>query len=415
MVSGNLLQLNSQRNEDIYLYGNPQTTYFKKSYINARNFSIEYSKVPLTSIPNFGSVINVEIPKKGDLLAGIYIHFRLGQLTPTDSKYKNGIGHNLIKEVKLTINGTNIQTFNGELIYLINSLNNCTSKQTKYQRMTHCEGDAPTDNSSLDCYLPLPFFFSGNPELYLPVCALSNSRIELVITTETLNNCVINTDDNNTSTPNGELTLFEITTQYIHIGDEEKKMFINASKLDYLIPSYSIGSNIQLPVSISAPTTHYVDIDAKHPTKYILWLVQKADSTDPHDYFDGITHTDILINNTPILENIDINLLSKIQLYERFDGVGPTKSGFTTLSHPTVNPTSTLELYREESEQLYMLNFSLNPSINEPRGTFNLSSFRHKQFKVTVKAETPSVNFRYYTSYFNILVIENGMGGLIYR
>ena len=100
MVSGNLLQLNSQRNEDIYLYGNPQTTYFKKSYINARNSSIDQSKVPYTSTPNFGSVINIDIPKKGDLLAGIYLRFKLSQLSDSNTKYKNGIGHNIIKEAQ---------------------------------------------------------------------------------------------------------------------------------------------------------------------------------------------------------------------------------------------------------------------------------------------------------------------------
>ena len=274
--------------------------------------------------------------------------------------------------------------------------------------MTHCEGDAPTDNSQLDCYLPLPFFFSGNPELYLPVCALNNSRIELKITFNTDIDSVINIDGTSVTSTNASINEFEITTQYIHIGDDEKKMFLNAGKLDYLIPSYNISSNINLDVSSNSPTTHYVDFDSKHPTKYILWLIQDPNTPDPHDYISGITHTDILINNTPILENIDINMLSKIQLYERFEGVGPSKSGLTQLTHATTTSTQTLDIYKEQSEQLYMLNFSLNPSINEPRGTFNLSSFRHKQFKITIdQMSTTSVNFRYYTSYF-ILVVKVG-------
>ena len=65
MGTGNLLQINSKGTEDIYLYGNPQITFFKNSYNNGRNFAIQYSKLPSSdSIPTFGSTLFVEIQRK---------------------------------------------------------------------------------------------------------------------------------------------------------------------------------------------------------------------------------------------------------------------------------------------------------------------------------------------------------------
>ena len=54
MVLGNLIHLNSVGNEDRYLYGNPQMTYFKSVYQRASNFAINYSKVPFIGNVNVG-------------------------------------------------------------------------------------------------------------------------------------------------------------------------------------------------------------------------------------------------------------------------------------------------------------------------------------------------------------------------
>ena len=215
----------------------------------------------------------------------------------------------------------------------------------------------------------------------------------------------------------GRIVKAEITAQYIHLDDEEKKMFLNCSKLDYLIPNYHIGST----EIINNPTggkAYYFDIDPKHPTDYILWLVQREDvfninyydnfsadfglKNDDGSYpFDQKSHllqnTDILINNETILEDVNTSLISNVQFYERFNG----------------NPI----------RPLYVYNFSLDPMGYEPKGTFNLSSFRHRQLRVTLTDESnytdggvkTNLLLRYYTSYHNILIIENGLGGLVYQ
>ena len=72
---------------------------------------------------------------------------------------------------------------------------------------------------------------------------------------------------------------------------------------------------------------------------------------------------------------------------------------------------------------IYLYNFALNPNSNEPTGTINLSVFKNKNFQIKLVNEENYTNknvksdilFRYYTSYFNILLISDGMAALLYN
>ena len=63
-------------------------TYFKNVFVKSRNFVIEYSKIPKTeSYVDFDRTFRVKIPKSGDLLAGVYIDFKLKDLLRTGADY----------------------------------------------------------------------------------------------------------------------------------------------------------------------------------------------------------------------------------------------------------------------------------------------------------------------------------------
>ena len=478
MVSGTLLQVDTRSIEDIHLYGNPKITYFKSSFNKGRNFALNYSKIPLgeTSI-DFGSTIKLKVPIKGDLLAGLYINFKLSDLLrktdfivfrgtdfaenngllPNYSSYVNGIGFNIIDEIKLFINGTFIQSFNSELIYMINNLHNNDSQQKIFNEMTYYfdinndkQFQPGTDNiSNIKCHLKIPFFFSRNPGYYLPLCSLSNSNIEIQIKLKNFEQCIVrnfnstgdilegvdgssggDTDDE-TAFPEivpqfsvynedveGSISEFEVIAQYVHLDSDDRKLFLTINKLEYLIELFHIGSQDL----ISDPTSeqsYYLDITCKHPTKYIMWLLQRSDVNESRIYdnytsdfsmrygdlgeyrFDKKRHilnnADILVNNTSIMDDIDPIFLSYMQLYEKFNG----------------------------SYQLpmYIYNFSLNPLNTDPSGTINLTSFRNKQFKIELVNQSnytnnntkSNIQFRYYSSYYNILIIKDGLGGLLYQ
>ena len=142
MVSGNLLQIGLKGSEDRLLYGNPKMTYFKNVYSKARNFVSEYAKV--TKFNNdikFGDTFKVEIPNSGDDLKRKIIYTQQDlikdeSLRSRFTSYVNGIGFNIIKEIKLYIGGNLIQVLNGELIFLINELHSTYNKNKSFHHMT---------------------------------------------------------------------------------------------------------------------------------------------------------------------------------------------------------------------------------------------------------------------------------------
>ena len=472
MVSGTLLHAGLRGAEDRFLYGNPKMTYFKNVFTKGRNFACEYSKIPkLNDNIQFGDTFKVEIPHSGDLLSGIYIDFKLSDLKrkviytqqnlikdeslrARFTSYVNGIGFNIIKEIKLYIGGNLIQILNGELIFMINELHSSYNKTRSFYHMTKYYNTFSVGNLNVEdvrCNLQLPFYFSKDPGQYIPLCSLTSSKIELHISLRPFEECIarlynIHDTSDTTLIPglngykvnnsdlisdgdvpdkydkymedvNGDIEFFDIIVQTIFLDPSDQKLFRVCPKLEYLIELYHIGNQdiIENPVQDNIYT---FDLVAKHPTKYLFWILQRKDIKDDNfyqnysydysaKYNDGfytfnvnrhlIKNVEILVNNTSILDGIDAIFLTNTQKYERFNG---------SILYP-----------------IYLYNFSLAPHENKPTGTFNMSIFNKKQFKITLCDEEKFTNngikqdilFRYYTSYYNILTISEGFAGLVYN
>jgi hypothetical protein len=477
MVLGNLIQLNSVGHEDRYLYGNPQMTYFKSVYKRASNFAVNYSKVPFIGNVNvgFGKEIKFNIPFKADLLGALYFKIKFSDLTRQElfkfsdgtttnkaqfTSYVNGIGYNCFDYIKLYINGNLIQTIDSKLIYLLNELNNDYTKKRSFYSMNLFEKygfSVGNDNKEdVNTTLLVPFFFSRDTSFALPLCALTHSDIQLVVKFKEASKCIIQafntTGDNelgingyNTKQaggntvgdfiipdgPNGNVPAqfeqyteivnpsiesFEVFSENIYLDDNEKKMFLNR-ELTYLIELYFIG-NMQRITEPMKDITYTMDLESKNPTKYIAWYLQREDVLDAN-YYDNNTYdfpikystshyhvnrkkhilndAILSLNNNDINDNVDAKFLSDVQLYQKF---GNSSEG-----------------------TVYVLSFALNPRKDEPTGTINFSRILYKSLKLTLVDEKyytnnnfkPNILFNYYSSYYNILSIKDGLGGLMYQ
>jgi hypothetical protein len=115
---GGLLQLVSMGKQDVFLTGNPQTTWFKMVYRRYTNFSIEQQVMTFDNQADFGRKITCLIPRKGDLLGPLWLEVQLPALTDSVSgqplSYTNSIGHALIQEVSLEIGEQEIDKQTGE-------------------------------------------------------------------------------------------------------------------------------------------------------------------------------------------------------------------------------------------------------------------------------------------------------------
>ena len=72
-MGGALLELVAKGSQDIFLTGNPTTTYFQSVYKRHTNFSTESIIQAIEGFSNFGKKVECEISRSGDLLTSIII------------------------------------------------------------------------------------------------------------------------------------------------------------------------------------------------------------------------------------------------------------------------------------------------------------------------------------------------------
>jgi Major capsid protein N-terminus/Large eukaryotic DNA virus major capsid protein len=135
-MPGGLLSLVCYGNENIILNGNPQTTYFYKSFERYTHFSQEPIQVPMDG-PNLlltdaPILLKTKIPRQGDLLSDLVLRINLpdifskAYLRPAGSSFSidrqyefawvRQIGVRMIDTITFTIGGQIIQQFNSDWI-----------------------------------------------------------------------------------------------------------------------------------------------------------------------------------------------------------------------------------------------------------------------------------------------------------
>jgi hypothetical protein len=188
------VQLASVGLQDEYLTGKPDVTYFIKKFNRHTKFTLETLDVPFNQTKvEFGSWVNVIVPRNGQLVRALYLKLVLPPLST--GGYTNSIGTAIVEYADLLIGGQLIERINGEYM---NIYNNAFISDSQQDALTYMVGDAPNGLGSAISYspsvqqplygfyprtfiVPLPFYFMRNEALSIPLCALTRSEIEVQI------------------------------------------------------------------------------------------------------------------------------------------------------------------------------------------------------------------------------------------
>jgi hypothetical protein len=160
-MPGGLLSLVCYGNENVTLSGNPQTTWFYKTFMQYTHFSQEPIQIPLEG-PNTLSMdtpvsVRAKIPRQGDLLSDLVLRFTLPAIyskahisydvsgnAVLDRAYEfawvRQVGARLLDTVTFTVGGTKVQEFTSDWICARALLDN---DNTAYQKWRHMVGDVP--------------------------------------------------------------------------------------------------------------------------------------------------------------------------------------------------------------------------------------------------------------------------------
>ncbi len=235
------VQLATTGTQDAYFTENPEYTHFIKQFKKHTNFSAYDVSHDLHGQLEYGGILKCTIPANaGDLIKTVRVHFTLPPLENggIDFRYVESIGHAIFQHVDLVIGGQLVQRIPRDWLQIYSEHYITQTKQNNLAKLIgKCPDESsglPVRHASIDQHLPLattstsyivdiPFYFHNNPELAIPLCALTNQECEIEIQLSDIGKCIHNLP-NLQSVSSPDNTNFVVTVQSTADGD---KFFIN--------------------------------------------------------------------------------------------------------------------------------------------------------------------------------------------
>ena len=441
-MGGGLLQIVAIGEQDSYLIGNPQITFFKIVHRRHTNFSIEGIQQTITGpLSKNGCKVISKISKSGDLISDMWLDVKLPKfndvfvnLQNNYFNWCNNTGHALIKEVELEIGGDIIDRHDDKFLDIWNELSKNGYKENNLinKNKTNVKLNNNNDNlinNNLQLYIPLKFFFNKYKGLSLPIIALQYHEVILKFNFRSLYH-LINTDyqgnllDGVKIIKDEDQMELKLFCNYIFLDKDERLRFAQ-SPHEFLIEQVQYEKK---------KLDNKVSLSFNHPVKELIWLCQNnnvsleksegnidASINKTQENLNNTFHSNDYFNYQVPNYNGDksfsirefINNQISYESFEKctieFNGserFSPQKASHFRLINPL------LANHKIPSKHIYCYSFALKPEEHQPSGSCNFSRFNN----INMIFENPSSNMELYiyAINYNILRIMSGMCGLVY-
>ena len=463
MPIGALVQLVAATSEqDLYIIGDPQITFFKTVYRRHTNFSIETRKEVFINDTIFGKTTVCNIPKIGDLVSNLTLYIKLGTLNPVyDSLLKqatdvvhqefnniidddgninenicacttcieeqytdellfswvNSIGHALVKSAWISIGGRIIDKQYGEWMEIWSELTQTQEKRDGYYQMIGkvdpTSFTSTTFTSGMELYIPLNFWFCKNIGLALPLMSLYHSEIQIGVNFRSFKECWVK-NKSGSETPTIPSFNAVLLIDYIYLSLEERKKFYEESQI-YLIEQIQTTE----PYSISNTITPIDLITFSNPIKEFIWVLQRDDVTGtPTGVFsntnypignDWFNYSMFACRTTSRIQDTFGEAVLQCNGIDRFEQM---PASYFRLLQPYFKHT------RNPINYIYTYSFALKPEEHQPTGHMNLSKIDSCELKIYMNNIQSKFDVKYqarvYAINYNILVITKGVGSILF-
>jgi hypothetical protein len=441
--------------QDKYLVGNPQFTFFKGAYKRHTHFALDQVFVPFVGETKdaYGKKLYVDIPKSGDLLHRMYLVLDIQINNQVDISSVNLFGYSFIEYIDIIIDGQLIDRHYSDWLMLYMELLQDKRKELATGLMTGIH--SPEDNKKT-LFLPLRFWFNNDIGLSLPLIALQYSTVRIEVK---LNNKSIPTtySSNTTNTiKNDDLSIsrMQMLCEYIHLDKDERVLF-SSKQLEYLITQVqsSINNPVQLYINDDdvryEDKTHRFDLRFNHPVKSIFWGVKdnyvdlsnsinstqyKYDNTTGILYYnywrngtvlrEQIKECNIVMNGKDVTEPLEPQYFRFVQDYQHH--LNSSLLNVYNLNKTYTNAPSYKSNIYPVGMGFYNYNFAINPTDTQPSGSVNFSKLEQAQLKMklfrdkdnfTFGGSTNNLTAKYINIYalsINVLRIMSGKAGLAF-
>ena len=402
MGAGTLVELIARGNQDTYIIGNPQFSFFKSVYKRHTNFAIEPIKQIFTESPDFGKRVTCIIDKKADLLSDIMLELELPALK-TYVSWTNNIGCFIIDWVELQFGGEPIDRISGDLLDIFMDITTPSGKKQPLYDMIgkYSTFNNNTQTDALKLLIPIPFWFCRSIEKALPLISMQYTDIKLVFQFKPFDKCWYKLSNGETPSSTPSITIANLICNFIYLDVFERTKFAKEKNHEYLIEQFQILNGFQLAQSIINAN---VRLFFNHNIKELYWTYRTSVATSNNDYNNYANVTNYGTSNELIVAPFnEMNL--RFNGNDRFEKLAET---FFRLYQPYKHHSSGTNDY------IYMYSFALNPEDTQPSGTCNFSKLDNITLNLDCSASIPSGIINVYAINYNILRIQNGMSGLLF-
>ena len=412
-MEGSITQLNLSN----YLINDSiaKVSYFRHSYFNYNNFVFDTRRIPLQSTSKFGgsNSCRLDLNNYGDLITNIILEVDLPDISniiTLDSNnigYANGIGNVLIQNIELRINGEKIDSQNSIFRDIWSSITIPPGNQLNYNNMIKkYDNFSSSSFKGGKIFIPFMHWFchytnQKDHSLVLPIAALYNQTIEIIITFAPFINCVVSST-NSTPLTTVEIVNSSLLVDYVSLEETERI----ALQKPGIIKSFMITQTGNLSFSIPAGTknTTFSLKQINYLVSELLIIAQRTDvgSAPRNDYFNYTNQIGLTNRISPI---------KKMTL--KFDG----KDKFTDIPAQYFYSIVPLKCHSNVITNNFIncISFALYPEkIEQPSGLCNFSEIQDPLLLLEFEDNLPALNiFIYYINY-NMLENKDGCVSLLH-
>lgn len=468
-MAGGLMQLLTNGAADEYIMGAlpnpdlppaPNMSYYKQTYRKHTPFAMESVRQTFLTKPvlqpNTRASYTCRIGRIADLLKEVHLSFVLPDIYSDGNlrfQWIPQVAHYMIYSYSVRLDTQLLDEGYGEWLDVWNELTLPSSKRELYNRMIGNEESftSPKDlrpkvivtNNYLSYsyypardpaeagatpsiqgrrfYVPLPFWFTRNPALALPLVALQYQNLDVTIEFRSVEELyqLWDTETETYYSPGklrqirpdilaaqtqiksfvrdgvvtgGQLDLdAHLECNFVFLGDDERKRVAYFSS-DLLVERiFRIERE-----GVRGPTT--IDLTLSMPVKELVWITRRTDFTN-HNDLSQLTDEGRAILKTAKL------------LWNGMDRFEEKEAAYFNLLEVHKNHSNTAR------EGIYVYSFSLYPEKMTPSGSFNASMINKIQLYVTVNnrtADTYEYEVVTYAVYHNIFRVMGGQGAMVY-
>lgn len=398
-MPGSTLQLQSAYNgaefsiQDNYLLTqDPNANFFEYAYMKYNNFASELVKIPINEQATWGRKTHAVIPKAGHLLSNLYLSLELPKLEVVDGEWvgwTDTLGYAIFNKLELEIGGIIVEQLEPQFMEILFELTQGKEQIGKNKMILKSDTYVATQTNASKTQtlmIPLPFFFTRQYNLSLPLLSLSNPEIRVNFEFKNFDECIHY--DGNTAPTFKQIIDASIYGEYMYIDESIIDSFEDKIH-HFIIDSVQYNGLESIGPALG---THITQLKFNHPVRELAFVMVDANSLTNNDHFNFSRYTD----ENALIKSANIYMVNQARFQTDLPEVY-MRTVFPFKQHSVV-----------PNKHIYTIPFCLDTETNQPTGALNFSRLENISLHLKMNSGNAEVFLYVFAIYHNFISIANG-------